>query len=97
MIIHTGVYIFLFDPPPPYVGGKKLLKGMKKRGKMHIFSPIGKKYSYFFPNSLKNLQNYKKGLKFFAFGTHHLIIIYFLWAENINQQGWGGQKYEFQI
>ena len=29
-----------------HVGEKKLLKGEK----MHIFPPIGKKFSYFFPN-----------------------------------------------
>ena len=33
--------------------GKKLLKGDEKGGEMHIFSPISKKYAYFFPNWLK--------------------------------------------
>ena len=59
---NNGVY-FLFDPPGGGGGGKNMAKyhvgkkndwkGMKKGEKMHIFSPIGKKYAYFFPNWLK--------------------------------------------
>ena len=72
----VGVYIFLFNPPPPTRGGwakiwpNKMLgkkndgKGMKKGGEMHIFSPIDKKYAYFFPQLTTNLQNStKKSLK----------------------------------
>ena len=80
----SGVYIFLFDPPPPRGGKqkkgqktgfarKKLLKGDKKRGKMHIFSATGKKYSYFFPDWLKIYKIAKKGYKFFTCGAHPLI------------------------
>ena len=46
--------------------GKKLLKGDKKRGKMHIFSPIGEKYAYFFPKLTKNIQNCKKKAEHFS-------------------------------
>jgi len=41
------VYIFLFGEITGW--GKKLLKGKKIGGKMHIFLPIGKKHAYFFP------------------------------------------------
>ena len=53
---------------------------------MHIFPPID-----------LNVQKYpKKGWKFFACGSHHLIIRNFIWGININQEG-GGGEYEFQI
>ena len=58
----AGVYIFLFDPPTQeggrlklwpnnMLGKKNYWKGMKKGGKMHIFSLFGKKYAYYFPIS----------------------------------------------
>ena len=37
-------------------GGEISIRGTKKGGKVHVFSSIGKKYSYFFPNWLKTLQ-----------------------------------------
>ena len=46
---------------------------MKKGEKMHIFSPIGKKYAYFFPNGLKIYKLQKKAWKFLpAARTHPL-------------------------
>ena len=63
------MYIFLFDPLRP--GGGEIWpnnrlgkKGMRKGGEMPMFSPIGKKYAYFFPNRLiihkneKNAENF---------------------------------------
>ena len=94
----SGVYIFLFDPPPQKYGqitsrGKKLLKGNETRGgEMHIFSPIGKKNAYFFPNWLKIYKIAQKMLKFFRLRRAPLILFNFIWGKNINQEGGRGLK-----
>ena len=54
---------------------------MKKWGKIHIFSPIRKKYAYVFPNWLKIYKIAKKGEK-------TLNIFY----EDISIEKWGGGK-----
>ena len=83
----AGVYIFLFIT----FGGKNWLKGDIKRGEMHIFSPIGKKYAYFFPYWHKIYKiAQKKGWKYFACDVHPLFIIN-CGGKNINQEG-GGAK-----
>ena len=69
-----------------HVGEKNDWKGMKKVGKMHIFSPIGKKYVYFSPNWLKIYKITKKGLQFFACNAHDLIVINIIWGKNMNQE-----------
>ena len=80
------------------LGKKNDWKGMKKGEKMHICSPIGKKYANFFPNWLKIYKITKKGLKILACGAHQPIVINLLWGKNmIQERVGGGQKYEFQI
>ena len=78
-VVYRGVYFSVWPPPPGggggnmtkyHVGEKKDWKGMKKEGKIHIFSPFGKKYAYFFLNWLKIYKNAKKGWKFFDCGVH---------------------------
>ena len=66
------------------------MKGDEKRGGNANFFPIGEKYAYFFPNSLKVYKIEKQGWKFFACGAHPLIVIYFSWGKNINQERGGG-------
>ena len=68
------------------------MKGDKKMGKMHIFSTIGKKYAYFFPNCLRI---YKIAKKENAARTPSLQ--YISLGEKISIQKGGGAKYEFQI
>ena len=55
--INMGVYFSVWHPakiwPNNRLGKKKIWKGIKKMGEMHIFPPIGKHYAYFFPNWLK--------------------------------------------
>ena len=68
---------------------------MKKGGKMHIFSPIAKKYIFtliFW--KLTKLQ--KKGRQFFTCGAHPLNIKNVIWGKNNNQEEGGGGK-EFKI
>ena len=65
---------------------------MKKGGEMPIFSPIGKKYAYFFPNwqqIYKIAQTKPEKFAKFACGTHPLFISNFIWGKNINQDGAG--------
>ena len=38
-----------------------MMKENEKGGEMHIFSPVGKKYAYFFPNWLEVYKIAKKG------------------------------------
>ena len=46
-----GVYFSVYKNMAKHQAGeKKLLKGDKKRGEMHIFSRLCKKYAYFSPN-----------------------------------------------
>ena len=67
--------------------GKKWLKGDEKRGKMHIFSPIGKKYAYFCPNWLESIQNWKKKAEHF-----------WNWGKNKNQEQKGkNMNFKFNI
>ena len=61
---------------------------MKNGRGVHIFSPIIKKYSYFFPQLNEIYKTAKKKAK---------IIIYFIWGKNMNPRRGGGQKYEFKI
>ena len=69
----------------------------EQRGEMHIFPLLVKSIHIFSPID-SNIQNCnKKGLKFFACGAHPHIIINFIWGKDINQEGAGGQKYEFKI
>ena len=93
-LFNAGVYIFLFDPPQyegiwpnNMLGGKNYWKGMKKGGKKHIFSPIGKKYAYFFPNWLKIYKIEQKKVD---------KVDNFIRGTIINQEG-GGQKYEYEF
>ena len=46
--VFAGVYIFLFDGEYVQITclGKKIIEN---GGKMHVFSPIGKKCAYFLP------------------------------------------------
>ena len=70
---------------------------MKKGEKMHIFSPIGKKYEYFFPNWLKIYKiSQKKGCNFFRLRRAHHQISFGEQKYQSRREG-GGQKYEFQI
>ena len=55
--LFRGVYFSVLPPPPPAkiwpndtLGKKDYWNVMKKGGKMHILSPVGKKYAYFYPN-----------------------------------------------
>ena len=68
-MLSRGVYFSVWGGGQKYgqmiCWGKKIIKGDEKRGKMHIFSPIGKKYAYFFPNWLKIFKMAKKGWKFY--------------------------------
>ena len=86
--------IFFFCPPPPPTPrakiwpdkclGKKIdWKSMKKGGKMHIFSPIGKKYAYFPKIDLRYLILQKKGWQFFPY------IKNIIWAKKISNGGGG--------
>ena len=71
---------------------------MKKGGKIHIFFPNRKKYAYFPPQLIENLQKgNKKGLKFSSCGAHHINIINFIWGKNPNQEGGGGEKMKFKL
>ena len=72
-------------------------KGMKKRGEMHIFSPICISMHIFSPIDLKCTKLPKKGWTFFACGAHHLLIINLIWGQNINQKGGGGQNMNFKL
>ena len=92
----SGVYIFLFDPTWPNVGGKNDWKGMKKGGKIHIFSPIGKKYAYFPPNWLKIYKIAQKSLKIFACGAQPLIISNFIGQKYKSRRG-GGKNMNFKF
>ena len=58
---------------------------------MHIFSPIGKQYSYFSLIDLKFRKLQKKRLNIFRL----LNIVNFIWGKNINQKG-GGKKMYFK-
>ena len=69
------------------------MKGDKKMGKMHIFSTIGKKYAYFFPNCLRIYKIAKKE----KCGAHPLLTIYFTWGKNINPKGGEGQNMNFKF
>ena len=95
----AGVYIILFDPPKNmakyHVGGKNHWNGMKKRGKMHIFPPVGKKFAYFFPNWLNIYKITKKSLIFRLQRASHHYKKYHLGKKYESRKG--GQKYEFQI
>ena len=63
-VFDRGVYFS--DPPKKTCWGKKWLEGDEKGGgAMYIFSPLGKKYAYFFPNWLKIYKIAKKGLNIF--------------------------------
>ena len=63
---------------------------MKKRGKMHIFSPVGKKYAYLPPIDLK-FSKWQKKADNFSF------ILNFIWGKNINKKkrGGGGKNMAF--
>ena len=71
-------------------------KGMKKGGKMHIFSPIGKSMHMFSPIDLKCTILPKKRLKIFHLRRAPPHYIKFNLGEKLLIKK-GGQKYEFQI
>ena len=67
--LHLQMGCILFCLTPQKFGqitdwGKKIVKGDKKGGEMHIFFPISKKYTYFFPNWLKIFKIEKKADNF---------------------------------
>ena len=79
--------------------GKKIIKrGWKKRGKMHISYPIGKRIHIFSPIDLKNTKLQQKKAEIFPlrrapprYNNFHL------W-KNRNQEGWGkNMNFKFNI
>ena len=95
----TG-YSSVWSPPPPkwakmwpnnMLGGKKIERVLKNGGKIHIFSPVGKKYAYFSPIDLILKKCYNKGWHIFRLCRAPPIIINSL-ALNINHVGGRGAK-----
>ena len=80
-----------------HVGEKNDWKGMKKGEKIHIFSPICKKYAYLFLNWLIIYKITKKGLKIFACVAHPPIVIISFGEKIWFKKGGGGQQYEFKF
>ena len=60
---------------------------------MHIFSPTGKSMHIFSPIDFKFTKLHKKKAR----GANPINISNFIRGKNKNQEGGGGQKYEFQI
>ena len=83
----SGVYIFLFDPPPKYgqiiSWGKKLLKENEKRGEYANFSSIRKKMHIFPPIDKKFTKLHKKILNIFHLRRAPRHYIKFHWGKNI--------------
>ena len=66
---------------------------MKIMGKMHILSPIGKKYAYFFPHKLKIYKIAKKRAENFRLRRAPPQYYKFHLGKNKNQEGGGGKKW----
>ena len=98
LCIVSGVYIFLFDPPPSHgakiwqknrLGGKNEWKKIKKGGGNAYFFPKWVESMHIFrPIDLKYTKLQKIG---FVCGAHTFFIINFSWGKNIKQGG-GGAK-----
>ena len=90
------MYIFLFGAKiwPKTGWGKKV---DKKGGKIHIFSLIGKKYAYYFPNRLKICKIANEKAENFRLRHAPPHCNQFQLAKKCKSRRGGGQKYEFQI